>query len=112
MAELLAPRRKHVRALYEGEFRDMAREPVPLSALTEARERLVSDIHGALTDEGRAFLTVGKGPATSDWSLIDLSDVAGLPAVRWKLVNLGRMSGRRHATALDRLRRVLDAGDH
>ena len=111
MAELLAPRRKHVRALYEGEFRDTAREPVPLSALIEARERLVSDIHGALADGDRAFLLSVKGRCP-DWSLIDLSDVAGLPAVRRKLVNLGRMSGRRHAAALDRLRRVFDAGDH
>ena len=111
MAELLAPRRKPVRGLYEGEFRDMTREPVPLSALIEARERLVSDIHGALTDGDRAFLLSVKGRCP-DWSLIDLSDVAGLPAVRWKLVNLDRMSERRHAVALDRLRRVLDAGDH
>ena len=111
MADLLAPRRKPVRALYEGEFRDMVREPVPLRALIEARERLVSDIHGALTDKDRAFLLSVKGRCP-DWSLIDLPDVAGLPAVRWKLVNLDRMSERRHAAALDRLRRVLDAGDH
>ena len=110
MAELLAPRRKPVRALYEGEFRHMTREPVPLTTLTEARERLVADIHGALTDRDRAFLLSVKG-RRPDWSLIDLPDVAGLPAVKWKLVNLGRMSGRKHAAALDRLQRVLDAGD-
>ena len=88
----------------------MTREPVPSVALTEARERLVADIHGALTDRDRAFLLSVKG-RRPDWLLIDLPDVAGLPAVRWKLVNLGRMSGRKHAAALDRLQRVLDAGN-
>ena len=74
-----------------------------------ALERLVADIHGALTDGDRAFLLSVKG-RRPDWSLIDLPDVAGLPAVKWKLVNLGRMSGRKHAAALDRLQRVLEAG--
>lgn len=69
-------RRKLVRALYEGEFRHMTREPVPLTTLTEARERLVADIHGALTDGDRAFLLSVKG-RRPDWSLIDLPDVAG-----------------------------------
>ena len=32
-----APRRKPARALYEGGFRDMTREPVPLNALIEQK---------------------------------------------------------------------------
>ena len=74
----------------------MAREPVPLRAPIEARERFVSDIHGALTGKDRAFLSSVKG-RRPDRSLIDPSDVAKLPAVRWNLVNLDRMSQRRHA---------------
>ena len=76
MAELLAPRRKHVRALYEGEFRHMTREPVPLIMLTEARERLLADIHDAFTGGDRAFLLSVRG-RRPDWSPIDLPDVAG-----------------------------------
>ncbi len=106
MAELLDPRRRDIAGLYDGEFRQMTRDPVPLRTLLDARERLVAEIHGALTDEDRAFLLSVKG-REPDWSLIDLPDIAGLPAVRWKLINLDRMDERKHAAAFDRLKRVL-----
>ncbi len=107
MAELLAPRRRDIAGLYGGEFREMTREPVPLRTLLDARERLVADIRAAMTEEDRAFLLSVKG-RQPDWSLIDLPDIADLPAVRWKLANLGRMNETRHAAAFDGLRRVLD----
>ena len=106
IAELLAPRRRDIAGLYDGEFREMAREPVPLQTLLDARERLVAAIHALLTEEDRAFLLSVKG-RRPDWSLIDLPGIADLPAVRWKLVNLDRMSEAKHAAALDRLRQVL-----
>ena len=106
MAELPAPRRRDIAALYDGEFREMTREPLPLRMLLDARERLVAGIHATLAGRDRSFLLSVKGPRP-DWSLIDLPDVAELPAVRWKLVNLDRMSEPRHAAALDRLKRVL-----
>lgn len=106
MAELLAPRRRDIAGLYDGEFREMAREPVPLQTLLDARERLVAALHALLTEEDRAFLLSVKG-RKPDWSLIDLPGIADLPAVRWKLVNLDRMSEAKHAAALDRLRQVL-----
>jgi len=106
IAELLAPRRRDIAGLYDGEFREMVREPVPLKTLLDARERLVAVLHAALTEEDRAFLLSVKG-RKPDWSLIDLPGIADLPAVRWKLVNLDRMSEAKHAAALDRLKQVL-----
>ena len=106
IAELLAPRRRDIAGLYDGEFREMVREPVPLQTLLDARERLVEALHAAFTEEDRAFLLSVKG-RKPDWSLIDLPGIADLPAVRWKLVNLNRMSEAKHAAALDRLRQVL-----
>ena len=106
IAELLAPRRRDIAGLYDGEFREMAREPVPLEMLLDAREQLVAALHALLTEEDRAFLLSVKG-RKPDWSLIDLPGIADLPAVRWKLVNLDRMSEAKHAAALDRLRQVL-----
>ena len=85
IAELLAPRHRNIARLYDGEFREMTRESVPLQTLLDARERLVATIHAVLTDEDRAFLLSIKG-RRPDWSLIDLPGVADLPAVRWKLV--------------------------
>lgn len=106
MAELLAPRRRDIAGLYDGEFSEMTRKPVPLRTLLDARERLVADIHAALTEEDRFFLLSVKG-RRPDWSLIDLPHIADLPAVRWKLANLDRMSEPKHTAAFDELRRVL-----
>lgn len=107
MAELLAPRRRDISGLYGGEFSEMTREPVPLQMLLDARERLVAEVRAALAEEDRAFLLSIKG-RQPDWSLIGLPGIADLPAVRWKLMNLDRMSDARHMAAFDRLRRVLD----
>lgn len=106
MAELLAPRRRDISGLYNGEFKEMTRETVPFAALLDVRERLVAKIHCALTEEDRAFLLSVKG-RRPDWSLIDLPDIDGLPAIRWKLLNLDRMNAASHTAAFNRLMRVL-----
>ncbi len=110
MANLLDPNRKDIRVLYESALRTITLTPVSLDSLVEARERLVAGIHAALTDRDRAFLMSVKN-RKPDWTLLDLPDIADLPAVKWKLYNLGRMSGENHAAALGRLQRVLDAGN-
>ena len=43
MAELLAPRHRDIAGLFDGEFREMTREPVPLKMLLDAREHLVAN---------------------------------------------------------------------
>lgn len=109
MAELLAPRRLDIRQLHEKEFEPMTRQTAPFERLISAREELVAAIHAGLTDEDRDFLMSVKARRPR-WNLLGVPGVADLPAVRWKLLNLGRMSASHHAAATDRLRRVLEAG--
>ena len=109
MAELLAPRRLDIRQLYGSEFEPMTRQPVPFNRLIGAREELVAAIHAGLTDQDRDFLISVKNQKPH-WNLLGLPGIADLPAVRWKLLNLGRMSASRHAAAVARLKRVLEAG--
>lgn len=106
MAELLTARRKDIAEAFEKEFKDMTSEPVTLAALLEAREQMIGHIRRAMTDRDRKFLLSVKNKAP-DWSLIDLPNVAELPAVKWKLLNLGRMSADKHRLAVDRLEKVL-----
>jgi predicted nucleotidyltransferase component of viral defense system len=106
IAELLSPTRKDIAATYQAEFKDMTSEPVTLEALLEAHERLIATLHMMLTDGDRAFLLSVKGMAP-DWSLLGLDGVGKLPAVKWKLQNLARMSEAKHAVAYARLEEVL-----
>lgn len=108
IAELLRPNFKDISGLYEGEFRSMAREDVPLHELEITRERLVDLIHSSLTERERQFLLTFKRCAP-EWPLLGLQGVEHLPAVRWKLRNLKKMSAASHTKALNELERVLQA---
>jgi len=106
IAELLRPHFKDISAVYEGEFRNMADQDIPQAELEAAREQLVRLIHTSLTSQERAFLLSFKN-RTPDWSLLELSGIDRLPAVRWKLQNLTKMPSEKHVEAYIRLEKVL-----
>ncbi|RWH94130.1 MAG: nucleotidyl transferase AbiEii/AbiGii toxin family protein [Mesorhizobium sp.] len=106
MAELLQPTRKDIAGIYEGEFLRMSQIDVSLDELLAVRERLITEINQALTDEQRKFLLSFKARRPK-WELLGIDGVDKLPAVRWKLQNLERMSEDRHRRAYNDLERVL-----
>jgi len=106
IAELLRPHFKDISAVYEGEFRNMADQDIPQAELEAAREQLVRLIHTSLTPQERAFLLSFKN-RTPDWSLLELSGIDRLPAVRWKLQNLTKMPSEKHVEAYVRLEKIL-----
>lgn len=111
MTELLAPHRKDIRAVYETEFRYMAKIEVPVEQLEAAREQLIEQIHNGLTEEEKRFLLSFKA-RRPDWTLLGIDGqlVSSLPSVRWKLQNLERMQGEKHGQALKKLEQVLSMG--
>lgn len=87
--ELLAPHLHELTSIYENDFVGMTVEEVPLATLEAVRERLVGEIlQRARSDHTREFL-LSFFALEPDWSKLSLeTDVAALPAVRWKLRNL------------------------
>lgn len=106
MSELLSPTRKDIARIFETEFKDMVLGTVTLDDLLRAREQLISAVRAALTGDDRKFLLSVKRKEP-DWSLLGLPDIDKLPAVRWKLQNLDRMSAKKHKEVLDRLEEIL-----
>ena len=90
--ELLCPNRLDIAAQYDDEFLGMTVEVASLDTLMTARENLIGIVQRrARNADPRRFLTSFLSLAP-DWSAIGLSgDVADLPAVRWKLLNLERL---------------------
>ena len=88
--ELLAPPSPFQKELYNDEFVGMTREPMTIDALIEVRTRLHTDIRRRLTGDIAAFL-LSVHDAEPDFHLIGLPEAADLPAVRWKLINLGKL---------------------
>lgn len=107
IAQTLDPRRKDISRLYRDQLVDMLSQPASLEELVEARERLISTIHGRLGDREKRFLLSVKR-MDPDWGLLGLPQAAALPAVRWKLLNLAQMNADRHKAAVENLERVLD----
>ena len=104
--EVLFPTPKDIQLAYEGSFVGMTTEPVQLEALLETRERLFRELPAALDANEREFLrTLVR--ARPDWSLFDIPHLEGLPAIRWRLQNLGQLSRRQP----DRFRALADALD-
>lgn len=95
-----------ISGIYEGEFHNMAEIDVPKDELEATSVQLIETINRSITEQERQFLlTFKKG--TPDWTLLGITGVEQLPAVRWKLHNLSNMQPSKHAEALAKLRDVL-----
>ena len=91
MAEVLAPRLLDISTEYKRGFEGMVHDPVTLDELLKARQDLISGIVGKMPEHHKRFLVSVKREAP-DWALLDVPHARDLPAVRWKLENLARLS--------------------
>jgi predicted nucleotidyltransferase component of viral defense system len=110
IAELIAPVRKNIRGIFEGEFANMTTIPVTVADLEETREALIKAIRTGLTDQEKQFLLSFKA-REPNWTLLGLDGVEHLPAVRWKMLNLHKMSKEKHDKALKALEDALSADE-
>ena len=109
MAELLAPRMKDIESLYKKEFAGMTMEDVSVEKLIETRQELIKTIHEQLTDDDRAFILSVKS-GDPQWEHFAYPNAQNLPAVKWKLHNLSKMTKTKRKTALKKLEAILEKG--
>ena len=69
----------------------MTSEPVTIEALLATRDRLFRELPAALDANEREFLRtlVATDPT---WSLLGIPHLQELPAIRWRLQNLGAIA--------------------
>lgn len=116
ISELLNPNLHDIKLVYENEFAGMTDDEVSYEQLLQTRERLVSTIQKDLTENEKEFLITFKNK-TPDWKLLDLYQnedpvfnierIKSLPAVKWKLFNLEKMTKKKHLEALTTLDQFL-----
>jgi predicted nucleotidyltransferase component of viral defense system len=89
--EVLFPAVRDISQEYERTFKGMTAEPVELSELLTARERLLRELQQGLGKDERKFLIsfVRNQP---DWALLGIPHLAELPGIRWKSHNLGQLA--------------------
>jgi len=106
--DVLDPLGKRVdfEGLYNGQFQGMTIQPVPLAMLLETRERMAREIRSRLNESVKRFLlSVQSGKP--EWDLLGVKGADRLPAVRWRMHNLGKMKGDAMKNELSRLEKVL-----
>jgi predicted nucleotidyltransferase component of viral defense system len=107
MAEVLAPQRLDISAEYKRGFDGMVDEPVSLDDLLKAREEIIKEIVGKMPEPHKKFLVSVK-KREPDWPLLDLEAAKELPAVRWKLENLAKLTAEKRAQLLKGLNQALN----
>ena len=111
IAELLAPRAKPLAEVYESEFKGMTFDDVGVETLEATLPRLVEMLHAHLTEDDKAFLLSFK-EGSPDWEHLGIPHIEQLPSVRWKLLNLDKMTKKKRAGAIGNLEAVLRGGHH
>ena len=107
MAEILNPGFTDIRPVFEAEFKDMTLEEVRCEDLEKTREDLISTIVEELTIQEKQFIVSVKN-GIPQWDLLGLEGVENLPAVKWKLLNIGKMNPSKHKQAVRKLRDYLE----
>ncbi|WP_431321254.1 nucleotidyl transferase AbiEii/AbiGii toxin family protein [Rhizobium sp. YTU87027] len=109
LSEVLAPSRKDIAHEFAQGFEGMTTVAVPLAELEKARETLIATMTGEMPDPHRQFL-LGFKRGEPDWTLIGLPEAAELPAVRWKQLNLDKLSPEFRKRLVDQLADALARG--
>ncbi|MEY2756609.1 MAG: hypothetical protein RIR33_387 [Pseudomonadota bacterium] len=111
ISELIAGRMQDREAAFNAEFAGMTLAPFDYPAHAETYRQMIDAIHRELTADDKAFLLSFEAGAPA-WNRFPYADLAGLPGVQWKLMNiqkLQRANPAKHQQGIDALRRVLGA---
>ena len=108
--ETLRPHFLDRRKEFKTEFAGMALEPFSYEDLEATRERLQRELTALLTRDDREFLLSFKR-GEPDWKLFPMADLQHLPAIKWKLANIGelRKNPKKHAMQLRALEKALSS---
>jgi predicted nucleotidyltransferase component of viral defense system len=106
MHEVLTARRRDMTADYERGFKGMTEEPVTLEELNAERETFITQIVGNMPDTHRKFL-VSFVRGSPDWTSIELPEAANLPAVKFRQLNLDKLTKEKRDAEIAALEKVL-----
>ncbi|MCK9304098.1 MAG: nucleotidyl transferase AbiEii/AbiGii toxin family protein [Bacteroidales bacterium] len=107
MHELLNPNLVNINNAFEEQFAGMTRGSVTLNELLETRQRLVHLLPHSLDSSERRFL-ISMKEGEPEWDLLGIADIARMPALQWKLLNIRKMDAEKRVFALEKLHHFLN----
>jgi predicted nucleotidyltransferase component of viral defense system len=105
--EILYPTKKDMRDLFKNEFEGMSSMDFNYDDFEKARDWLIKKVDRLITKRDRDFL-VSFFDGTPDWKLFKYPDAQNLPAVKWKLQNINKMSNAKKNQQLKELKTALE----
>lgn len=106
MNELLMPKFKDIESVYNSQFLGMTKEKIEIPELMDVQHALPGLITSLLDELDKNFLLSLKR-GDPEWHLLGIENIDQLPAIRWKLVNIEKMSKRKRQEATERLVKAL-----
>lgn len=106
MHEILTARRRDMTADFERSFDGMTEEPVTLEQLNAARETIIEQVVGKMPETHQKFL-ISFVRGEPDWASIDLPEAANPPAVKFRQLNLDKLTKEKRAAEVEALKKVL-----
>lgn len=106
ISEVMNPRWKDIRNLFNNEFEGMAFKPVSLDELQAVPSLMLQSLKEQFTQPDFDFLYSFKS-GEPDWSLSPNNQIQNLPAVQWKLLNIQKMPKDKHRSALETLSKTM-----
>lgn len=107
MGEVLSGRVKDLAGEYRNGFEGLTEEAVPIDDLIETQHSMIAALIGGMPDHHREFLMAFERGAP-DWSLLKISHVADLPAIRWRQRNIDKLRPDQRAALVDLLQASLE----
>ena len=107
MGEVLSGRVKDLANEYRNGFEGMTEEVIAIEELIETQHEMIETLIGGMPDHHRAFL-IGFELGEPDWSLLRISHVAELPAIRWRQRNLDKLNPDQRSDLVELLRASLE----
>ncbi|ODB92634.1 hypothetical protein A3194_09705 [Candidatus Thiodiazotropha endoloripes] len=107
IAELLAPRLQPLQPVFEQQFQGMSLQIVTVKQLEHTRHTMIETLRHQLTDHHKRFLLSLKS-GEPKWDLLKYIHSQDMPAVRWKLQNIQRLTSEQREEALSKLRKTFD----
>lgn len=107
MGEVLSGRVKDLVNEYRNGFEGMTEEVIAIEELIKTQHEMIKTLIGGMPDHHRAFL-IGFELGEPDWSLLRISHVAELPAIRWRQRNLDKLNPDQRSDLVELLRASLE----
>jgi predicted nucleotidyltransferase component of viral defense system len=106
MNELWDPKWQDMDQVFANEFAGMTTAPVTVEELKTVRHQLLAALYSGTTDAERTFLLSFKA-GRADWKTFPYPHVEHLPGIKWKQMNLKKLSAARLTAELRRLEKAL-----